>query len=52
VQAIHPTAKGRAVLKRIVRLADEENERIFNVLDDDERAVLQGLLLRIAEATP
>ena len=51
VQAIHPTAKGRTVLKRVIRLADEENERIFSVLDDDERSVLQGLLLRIAEAT-
>lgn len=51
VQAIHPTAKGRTVLKRVIRLADEENERMFRVLDDDERSVLQGLLLRVAEAT-
>jgi MarR family transcriptional regulator, lower aerobic nicotinate degradation pathway regulator len=52
VQAIHLTAKGRTVLERVIRLADEENERTFRVLDDDERAVLQGLLLRVAEATP
>ncbi len=52
VQAIHLTAKGRAVLKRVIRLADEENERSFSVLDDDERSVLHGLLLRVAEATP
>jgi DNA-binding MarR family transcriptional regulator len=51
VQAVHLTARGRTILKRIVRLADEENERTFRVLDDDEREVLQGLLLRIAEAT-
>jgi DNA-binding MarR family transcriptional regulator len=51
VQAIHLTSRGRGILKRIVRLADEENERMFRMLDDDERSVLQGLLLRIAEAT-
>jgi MarR family transcriptional regulator, lower aerobic nicotinate degradation pathway regulator len=52
VQDIHLTAKGRAALERVVRLADEANERMFRVLDDDERSVLQGLLLRVAEATP
>ena len=52
VQAIHLTAKGRAALKRVIRLADEENERMFSALDDDERSVLHGLLLRVAEATP
>jgi DNA-binding MarR family transcriptional regulator len=51
VQAIHLTAKGRTALKRVIRLADEENERTLRVLDDDERAVLQGLLVRVAEAT-
>jgi MarR family transcriptional regulator, lower aerobic nicotinate degradation pathway regulator len=51
VQDIHLTAKGRTALKRVVRLADQENERMFRVLDDDERSALQGLLLRVAEAT-
>ena len=50
VQAIHLTDKGRTVLQRVIRFADEENERTFRVLDDDERDVLQGLLLRVAEA--
>jgi MarR family transcriptional regulator, lower aerobic nicotinate degradation pathway regulator len=51
VQDIHLTAKGRTALKRVVRLADKENERTFEVLDDDERSVLHALLLRVAEAT-
>jgi DNA-binding MarR family transcriptional regulator len=51
VQAIHLTARGRAVLQRVTRLADEENERTFGVLDDDERSLLHDLLLRVAEAS-
>jgi DNA-binding MarR family transcriptional regulator len=50
VQALHLTAKGRKVLERVTRLADEENERTFGVLDDDERSSLHHLLLRVAEA--
>lgn len=50
VQAIHLTRKGRAVLARVRELADEENARTFDVLDDAERALLHDLLLRIAEA--
>jgi MarR family transcriptional regulator, lower aerobic nicotinate degradation pathway regulator len=50
VQAIHLTASGRTALRRVRRLADEENERTFGALDDDERSVLQDLLLRVAEA--
>jgi DNA-binding MarR family transcriptional regulator len=52
VQAIHLTAKGRAVLERVWQIADEENARTFDVLDDAEREQLHALLLRIAEATP
>ena len=52
VQAIHLTARGRRVLERVTRLADEGNERTFGALDEDERAVLHDLLLRVAEATP
>jgi DNA-binding MarR family transcriptional regulator len=52
VQAIHLTQKGRAVLERVRRLADDENERTFGVLDDDERSLLNDLLLRVAEAAP
>jgi DNA-binding MarR family transcriptional regulator len=52
VQAIHLTSKGRRVLRRVTRLADEGNERTFGMLDDDERTVLHDLLLRVAEATP
>jgi DNA-binding MarR family transcriptional regulator len=51
VQAVHLTSRGRAVLQRVTRLADEENERSFGVLDDDERSLLHDLLLRVAEAT-
>jgi DNA-binding MarR family transcriptional regulator len=51
VQAIHLTAKGRAVLRETVfPLADEENERTFRTLDEDERALLQALLLRVADS--
>jgi DNA-binding MarR family transcriptional regulator len=52
VQAIHLTAKGRRVLQRVTRLADEGNERTFGALDEDERVILHDLLLRVAEATP
>jgi MarR family transcriptional regulator, lower aerobic nicotinate degradation pathway regulator len=52
VQAIHLTSKGRRVLQRITRLADEGNERTLGVLDQDERTVLHDLLLRLAEACP
>jgi DNA-binding MarR family transcriptional regulator len=52
VQAIHLTSRGRRVLQRVARLADEGNERTFGTLDEDERAVLHDLLLRVAEATP
>ena len=51
VQAIHLTAKGRRVLQRVTRLADEGNERTFGALDEDERVLLHDLLLRVAEAT-
>ena len=52
VQAIHLTPRGRTALQRVRRLADDENERTFGVLDDDERALLHDLLLRVAEAEP
>jgi DNA-binding MarR family transcriptional regulator len=50
VQAIHLTAKGRAVLDRVTEIADAENARTFGVLDDAEREQLHDLLLRVAEA--
>jgi MarR family transcriptional regulator, lower aerobic nicotinate degradation pathway regulator len=50
VQAIHLTAKGAAVLrKRVLPLAERENRRTFGALDDDERELLHGLLLRLSE---
>jgi DNA-binding MarR family transcriptional regulator len=50
VQAIHLTRKGERVLReRVIPLADEENERTFGALDDEERELLQTLLLRLAE---
>jgi DNA-binding MarR family transcriptional regulator len=51
VQDIHLTARGRDAVHRVIELADALNERTFRVLDDDERAQLHGLLLRVAEAT-
>jgi DNA-binding MarR family transcriptional regulator len=51
VQAINLTAKGRGVLQRVTRFADESNERMLGTLDDDERSQLHDLLLRVAEAT-
>jgi len=50
VQAIHLTSKGEYVLReRVIPLADEENDRTFGALDDDEREQLHALLLRLAE---
>jgi DNA-binding MarR family transcriptional regulator len=51
VQAINLTAKGRGVLRRVTRFADESNEQMLGTLDDDERTLLHDLLLRVAEAT-
>ena len=51
IQAIHLTSKGRGVLARVREIADAENARTFEVLDDDERAQLHELLLRVAEAS-
>ncbi len=50
VQAIHLTRKGRAVLDRVTEIADSENARTFEMLDDAEREQLHDLLLRVAEA--
>jgi DNA-binding MarR family transcriptional regulator len=50
VQAIHLTPAGRALVERITEVADELNERTFAPLDDAERAQVQSLLLRVAEA--
>jgi DNA-binding MarR family transcriptional regulator len=50
VQAIHLTSKGRGVLARVREIADAENARTFEVLDDAEREQLHDLLLRVAEA--
>jgi MarR family transcriptional regulator, lower aerobic nicotinate degradation pathway regulator len=51
VQAIHLTPKGRVALERVMQLAEIENARTFGVLDEDERAQLHDLLLRVAEAS-
>jgi MarR family transcriptional regulator, lower aerobic nicotinate degradation pathway regulator len=51
VQAIHLTDRGREVLDRIMQIAEAENARTFGMLDDDERAQLHALLLRVAEAS-
>jgi DNA-binding MarR family transcriptional regulator len=51
VQDIHLTARGSEAVQRVIEMADAQNERTFGVLDDDERAQLHGLLLRVAEAT-
>lgn len=50
VQAVHLTRKGRTVLDRVLEIADTENARTFEVLDDAEREQLHDMLLRIAEA--
>jgi DNA-binding MarR family transcriptional regulator len=51
VYDIHLTERGRDAVARVIELADVQNERTFSVLDDEERAQLHGLLLRVAEAT-
>jgi DNA-binding MarR family transcriptional regulator len=50
VQAIHLSDAGRALATRIQRVADELNESLFAPLDDAQRAQLQALLLRVADA--
>jgi DNA-binding MarR family transcriptional regulator len=52
IQALHLTAKGRTVLERVEKIAVAEQARTFGVLDDEERALLHDLLLRVAEAIP
>jgi DNA-binding MarR family transcriptional regulator len=49
--AICLTDTGRAVVARISEIADRHNETTFAALDRDERAQLQSLLMRVAEAT-
>jgi MarR family transcriptional regulator, lower aerobic nicotinate degradation pathway regulator len=50
VQAIHLTDEGARVLReRVEPLADQENERTFGALDDDERETLHALLLRLVQ---
>jgi DNA-binding MarR family transcriptional regulator len=50
VQAIHLTSAGAQLLReRVMPLAEEENERTFGALDEDERELLHALLLRLAE---
>ena len=51
VQDIHLTDRGREVVRHVREVADAQNERMFGVLDDDERDQLHSLLLRVAEAT-
>jgi DNA-binding MarR family transcriptional regulator len=51
VQDIHLTRAGRSVLERVLEVAESENERTFEALDDDERGQLHDLLLRIASAS-
>jgi MarR family transcriptional regulator, lower aerobic nicotinate degradation pathway regulator len=52
VQAISLTPRGRQVLReRVVPLAEAANERTFGMLEDDERALLHALLLRVADAS-
>jgi DNA-binding MarR family transcriptional regulator len=48
VQAIHLTRAGRAALARVLEIAEAENARTFEPLDDAEREVLHDLLLRVA----
>jgi MarR family transcriptional regulator, lower aerobic nicotinate degradation pathway regulator len=50
VQAIHLTPMGRKVLERVREIAEIENARTFGILDENERAQLHDLLLRVAEA--
>jgi DNA-binding MarR family transcriptional regulator len=49
IQEIHLTESGRHILRRAEKLADRENERVFAVLDEEERNQLQAMLLRVAE---
>jgi MarR family transcriptional regulator, lower aerobic nicotinate degradation pathway regulator len=51
VQAIHLTPKGRRVLDRVLEIAEVENARTFEMLDDAEREQLHDMLLRVAEAS-
>jgi DNA-binding MarR family transcriptional regulator len=52
IQALHLTAKGRTLAEWVEKSAAAEQARTFGVLDDEERARLHDLLLRVAEAIP
>lgn len=49
VQRIHLTEQGGRALERALQVAEDENARTFRALDEQERAELHDLLLRIAE---
>ncbi|MDX6642680.1 MAG: hypothetical protein QOD76_642 [Solirubrobacteraceae bacterium] len=47
VRALHPTAKGRAVLERAVKVASEHEARVCSELDEQEHEQLIGLLVKL-----
>jgi DNA-binding MarR family transcriptional regulator len=47
VRALHPTAKGRAVLERAVKIAGEHETRVCSGLDEQEQKQLIGLLVKL-----
>ena len=47
VRALHPTAKGRAVLERAVEIASEHEARVCSELDQQEQDQLIGLLVKL-----
>ncbi|MDQ6749349.1 MAG: MarR family transcriptional regulator [Actinomycetota bacterium] len=46
---IELSPEGRAVLRRLRKQASQGGERLFGVLDEQERAQLHALLLKVAE---
>ncbi|MFC4942320.1 MarR family winged helix-turn-helix transcriptional regulator [Pseudonocardia sp. GCM10023141] len=46
--ALHPTAAGIAMIEKIGLVGREHDDAVCAALDDGERAVLRGLLVRIA----
>lgn len=49
VQVLSLTRSGRRVVPRMARIADQNDERFFGCLTEEERDVLRKLLVKLAE---
>jgi DNA-binding MarR family transcriptional regulator len=49
VQLLSPTRPGRRALPELAKIADDNDSRFFDVLDDDERSTLRKLLQKLVD---